>query len=114
MSENKPSAAIKVLPGVSIYQVQNSPYWFVRVWDRHTKKYVVKSTGLTSQISARKAAQELAVELLSDRQAVERNFQFRTYCERLLKKEQVVTAKGERSVGSFKAMKWCIENRCGV
>ena len=110
MKEKTRASAIKVLPGVSIYQVQNSPYWFVRVWNRQTKKYAVKSTGQTSQILARQAAQELAVALLGDRQAVDRNFQFQTYCDRLLKKEQAITAKGDRSVGSFKAMKWCIQN----
>jgi hypothetical protein len=37
-------AAIRVLPGVSIYKVENSRFWYVRVRDREKKRYVVRGT----------------------------------------------------------------------
>ena len=99
------------MPGISIYKVENSQFWYVRVWDRDRKKYVVKGTGETSQINAKRVAQELALGLLKSKKVVEREFSFRTYANALLKKEKEVASKGGRSVGSYKAMKWCIENK---
>jgi hypothetical protein len=103
-------SAIRVLPGVSIYKVENSRFWYVRVWDREKKRYVVKGTKETSSIAAKKLAQDLAVTLLQKKKPSEREFSFKTYALRLIKKEEQVTAKGDRSVGSFKAMKWCLYN----
>ena len=55
----KTPSAIKIYKGLSIYRVANSPFWMVRVWDRKRKKYLVKSTGETSSILAKEAAQDL-------------------------------------------------------
>jgi hypothetical protein len=46
---NVPSA-INLYKGLSIYKVGGSSKWYVRVWDRRTKKYLVKSTGEDSSI----------------------------------------------------------------
>jgi hypothetical protein len=110
-AESTRSSAIKVLPGVSIYQVANSRFWYVRVWDRSRKRYVVKGTGETNQIAARKAAQQLAVSLLSDQKQVDQEFAFGRYAKALLRQEAAATAKGNRSTGSLKAMQWCLNNK---
>ena len=66
MGQPKPKAsddtfkAIKLYRGVSIYRVPQSRNWYVRVWDRERKRYVVKATGESSSIRARQAAQDLA------------------------------------------------------
>lgn len=107
-------SAIRVLPGVSIYKVENSRFWYVRVWDREKKRYVVKGTKETSSIAAKKLAQDLAVTLLQKKKPSEREFSFKTYALRFIKKEEQVTAKGDRSVGSFKAMKWLYNDEWGL
>ena len=57
-------SAIRLYKGLSIYRVANSPNWIVRVWDRKRKRYLVKTTGESSSIRARDAAQDLALALL--------------------------------------------------
>ena len=110
-TETKSNSAISIFKGVSIYKVANSKYWYVRVWDSDRKKYIVKGTGETSSILAKKAAQELAIALLKEKAPVVKEFNFRVYCLKLLRNEKEVVEKNQRSVGSFKAMKWCIENK---
>ena len=51
--------AIKLYKGLSIYRVKGSPFWYVRIWDRRSKKYIVKSTGEESSLMARDVAQDL-------------------------------------------------------
>ena len=43
--------AIKLYKGLSIYRVKGSPFWYVRIWDRRSKKYIVKSTGRNSYLN---------------------------------------------------------------
>ena len=56
---SKTPSAIRLYQGLSIYRVENSTKWYVRVWDRKRKKYIVKSTGEESAIKAKALAQEL-------------------------------------------------------
>ena len=60
-------SAIKIYRGVSIYKVRGSQYWYVRVWDRDKKRYIVKGTGETSVIGAREVAKDYALSLLKTR-----------------------------------------------
>ena len=113
MSKNPDTTSpksISIFKGVSIYRVSNSKFWYVRVWDSERKKYTVRGTGETSSILARKAAQDLAISMLKEKKPVEREFAFKLYCLKLLRNETEVVARNKRSIGSFKAMKWCIEN----
>ena len=68
----KTPSAIRLYQGLSIYRVENSTKWYVRVWDRKAKKYIVKSTGEESAIKAKALAQELALSLLKAEKPVER------------------------------------------
>ena len=70
-------SAIKIYRGVSIYKVNGSQYWYVRVWDKERQKYIVKGTGETSAIAAREVAKDYALSLLKQDRTVEREFTFR-------------------------------------
>lgn len=106
----KAPSAIKLYKGLSIYRVANSSLWYVRVWDRRTKKYIVKSTGMDSSIKAREVAQELALSLLKAEKIVEREFTFKHFALKLLHKSRLQSASGERSVGYMKSIHWAIQN----
>ena len=58
---SKAPAAIKLYKGLSLYRVEQSSKWYVRVWEKKTKKYLVKSTGENPVIRAREVAQELSL-----------------------------------------------------
>ena len=45
-------AAIKIYKGLSIYRVNGSMNWYVRIWDSKKKKYLVKSTGCDNAVQA--------------------------------------------------------------
>ena len=40
----KAPSAVRLYKGLSLYRVANSAMWYVRVWDKKRKKYLVKST----------------------------------------------------------------------
>jgi len=48
--------AIKIYRGVSIYQVDGSQNWYLRIWNREKQRYIVKATGQTSAVKARELA----------------------------------------------------------
>ena len=66
---SKAPSAIKLYKGLSLYRVERSTKWYVRVWDKKTKKYLVKSTGEDTVIRAREVAQELALSSAQVRKA---------------------------------------------
>ena len=76
---SKAPSAIRLYQGLSIYRVENSTKWYVRVWDRKRKKYIVKSTGEDSAVKAKALAQELALSLLKAEKPVEREFSFNNF-----------------------------------
>ena len=106
----KTPSAIKIYKGLSIYRVSNSPYWMVRVWDRKRKKYLVKSTGETSSILAKEAAQDLAVALLRAEVPVKVEYTFKTYAHKLLQRSKIQAQNGERNPRYVKTMHWAISN----
>lgn len=106
----KAPSAIRLYKGLSIYRVENSTKWYVRVWDRRTKKYIVKSTGEDSAIKARDMAQELALSLLKAEKPVERQFTFHHFALKLLNRSRLQQQSGDRSKGYVKALHWAIQN----
>ena len=42
---------------LAIYKTHASPYWFARILDHNTKKYLVRSTKETARVKARKVAE---------------------------------------------------------
>lgn len=102
--------AINLYKGLSIYRVANSPNWMVRVWDRKRKKYLVKTTGETSSILARDAAQSLALSMLRSEPIVTTEFLFATYAQKLLRKTAILSETGERNANYVKTIHWAVQN----
>jgi hypothetical protein len=101
---------IVLFPGIAIYRIGKNSNWFVRVRDTESGVYRVKSTGNSSSIKAKAIAKQYAVELRNAERSVPREYQFTHFALELLKTETLRVSKGERSIGSLKAMRWCIEN----
>jgi hypothetical protein len=106
---NLPSA-INLYKGLSIYKVAGSMKWYVRIWDRRTKKYLVKSTGEDSSIKARAVAQELALSMLRSEPVIESRFTFRYFALKLLHKSRLQGKVGDRSDGYVKSIHWAVQN----
>ena len=102
--------AIQLYRGVSIYQVKGSKNWYVRIWDRHRKRYIVKATGQTSAIKAREVAQSHALSLLQAEPVVEVEFSFRHFAIKCISKSQELAAKGERNANYARTIIWAIQN----
>ena len=109
-AESADLRAIKLYRGVSIYKVRGSQYWYVRVWDRDKKRYIVKATGETSAIGAREVAKSHALSLLKAESPVAREFTFRHFAIKCLSKNTTMVADGERNLGYLKAIKWSLQN----
>jgi len=107
---SKAPSAIRLYQGLSIYRVENSTKWYVRVWDRKRKKYIVKSTGEESAIKAKALAQELALSLLKAEKPVDREFTFLNFALKLLHRSRLQQQYGDRSKGYVKALHWAIQN----
>jgi len=60
---------ITVHKGIAIYKTHASPFWFARIRDPQSRKYIVRSTKEKSRLEARKVAEELAVYILSRHKA---------------------------------------------
>lgn len=84
--------------------------WYVRTWDRRTKKYLVKSTGEDSSIKARAVAQELALSMLRSEPVIESRFTFRHFALKLLHKSRLQGKAGDRSDGYVKSIHWAVQN----
>ena len=107
---SKAPSAIKLYKGLSLYRVERSSKWYVRVWDKKTKKYLVKSTGEDTIIRAREVAQELALSLLKSEKPVEREYTFGHFALKLLHRSRLQHQTGERSQGRIKALQWAVQN----
>lgn len=107
---SKAPSAIRLYQGLSIYRVENSTKWYVRVWDRKRKKYIVKSTGEDSAVKAKALAQELALSLLKAEKPVEKEFTFFNFALKLLHRSRLQQTSGDRSKGYVKALHWAIQN----
>ena len=106
----KAPSAVRLYKGLSLYRVANSSKWYVRVWDKKRKKYLVKSTAEDTLIRAREVAQELALSLLKAEKPVEKEFTFRHFALKLLHRSSLQHQTGERSHGYMKALHWAVQN----
>jgi hypothetical protein len=102
--------AVKVVPGVSIYKVRGSQYWYVRVWDSARAKYVVRSTRETSRIEARRAAVDFARSITQSQDRVKRQFMFEHFADKTMTKASRLVAGGERHIGTVKAIEWALQD----
>src|SRR5664280_539809 len=88
---------IKIRRGLAIYKTHASPYWFARILDPNTKKYLVRSTKETSRLPARKVAEELDADLKGQQRLVPREFSFKYYATRFIEKGRRLVATGDRN-----------------
>ena len=102
--------AIKLYRGVSIYQVDGSQNWYVRIWNREKQRYIVKATGQTSAAKAREVALSHAVTLLKDQPVVEPEFTFRHFAIKCISKNQTLVGKGQRNGNYGRVITWVIQN----
>ena len=83
----------------------------MRVWDRERGCYRVKSTLVTDSHKAQKIALIFARDKWLSPPEIPKDYQFTRFSLELLQREDARVLKGERSIGSLKAMRWCIEAR---
>lgn len=102
--------AVKLYRGVSIYKVDGSANWYVRVWDSANKRYIVKTTGERGAARAREVAKHYALELLRSEKPVDREFTFRHFALKCLSKSSDLVAKGERNSNYVRVIQWAIQN----
>src|SRR5207248_6787642 len=102
--------AIKLYRGVSIYQVDGSKSWYVRIWNREKQRYIVKATGQTSAAKAREVALSHAASLLKDEPVVDPEFTFRQFAIKCISKNQLLVGKGERNSNYGRVITWVIQN----
>jgi hypothetical protein len=103
-------SAIKIYRGVSIYRMEGSQFWYVRVWDKERQKYIVKSTGESSAINAKEMAKSHALSLLKQEQIVDKEYTFKYFGLKLLQKQTLMAKSGERNANYLKTLQWAIQN----
>ena len=87
---------LRIQKGLAIYQVNASPYWYARIRDPSTKRHVVRSTKETSQLRARKIAEELFLSVLRNSpQAVPKDRTFGYFADELISLEKLKGERGE-------------------
>jgi hypothetical protein len=102
--------AIKLYRGVSIYQVDGSRNWYVRIWNREKQRYIVKATGQTSAAKAREVALSHALTLLKQQPVVDPEFTFRHFAIKCISKNRVLVGKGQRNSNYGRVITWVIQN----
>ena len=100
---------IKLFDGLSIYKTSTTTNWMMRVWDVNLRQYVIKSSGQHSVVAAKKEALRFVKTVLTAEPILAEEHKFTAHCLMMLAKETKRAHKGERSIGSVKAMRWCIE-----
>src|SRR5271167_181049 len=94
-SRNALKGPIKpIQKGLAIYQINASPYWYARVRDPSTSRYIYRSTKETSRLRARKIAWELFLSVVRNSPlAVPKDRTFGYFADELISIEKL---KGER------------------
>ena len=101
---------IKIRRGLAIYKTHASPYWFARILDPNTKKYLVRSTKETARVNARKVAEELEVDLKGQQRLVPREFSFKYYATRFIEKGRRLAATGDRNANYIRTAQLFLDN----
>lgn len=98
--------------GLAVYKVGASPYWQCRMRIRSKGSYVCRSTGKTSLIEARKAAEELYSQTVQQLKVPEvpKSRTFDSFADKLIKKQYELAKRGVRSLKLAKSDEWLINN----
>lgn len=111
MVKSKLPSAVKIYKGLSIYKVNGSNFWYVRLWDSKKKKYLVKSTGFDNVIQAREAAIDLSNSILRNQPLVETEYTFKHFALRYLNSLRKKVMRGDLSKGYEHSMNFSIQNK---
>lgn len=101
---------IKLRRGLAIYKTHASPYYFARILDKRTKKYIIRSTKESSRIQARDVAEELATSLLSKQEIISNEHTFDYYTDRMLKRAEIGIAQGTKNPQYLRVVNGVIDN----
>lgn len=101
---------LNVHKGVAIYKTHASPFWFARIRDPRTRRYVVKSTKETNRITARQVALELADAVLGADKPVPTQFSFTYFANRFLAKGQRLADAGDRNANYVRTARLAVNN----
>ena len=101
---------ITVHKGIAIYKTHASPFWFARIRNPKTRRYVARSTKETSRIKAREAAEELARDILSQQKATPKEFSFAYYAARFVAKGRRLVEQGERNANYVRTAALVVNN----
>ena len=86
----------RIQKGLAIYQVNASPYWYARIRDPSTRRHIVRSTKETSQLKARKIAEELYLSVIRNNHvAVPKERTFGYFADELISLEKLKGERGE-------------------
>jgi integrase len=87
---------VRIQKGVAIYQVNASPYWYARIRDPSTRRHIVRSTKETSQLRARKVAEELYLSVIRNCPlAVPKDRTLGYFADELISLEKLKGERGE-------------------
>jgi Phage integrase family len=101
---------IKIRRGLAIYKTHASPYWFARILDPNTKKYLVRSTKEKARLPARKVAEELDADLKGQQRLVPRELSFKYYATRFIEKGRRLAATGDRNANYIRTAQLFLDN----
>ena len=94
-TNNQKTHTKTIRKGLSLYKVNRSPYWFVRIWVGGEKKHIVRSTKETSRLVAEEVAEEFFQDLKTKRfvDGVPRKLTFINYAEMLIDEQKRLSGK---------------------
>ena len=103
--------AITIRAGLAIYKTLASPFYFARIWNAKSKKYVVRSTKETTRIEARKVAEETYQSLHQSGALTQapREMTFQHFAEQAIKQAQFDVASGIRRQTHIKDIRYVLE-----
>lgn len=94
-TNNQKTYTKTIRKGLSLYKVNRSPYWFVRIWVGGEKKHIVRSTKETSRLVAEEVAEKFFQDLKTKRfvDGVPRKLTFINYAEMLIDEQKRLSGK---------------------
>ena len=114
MAENRNewvAGPIEVRKGLVLYKKRSSPYYFARLRDTQTRRYVVRSTKRKTEMDARRAAEEWAVEFYLKAPAIPRSMTFEAYADRFIRSAVADSKSGARSPRYAKDARNILDNK---
>ena len=103
--------AITIRQGLAIYKTLASPFYFARIWNNKTKKYVVRSTKEKTRLEAKTIAEEIFSNLHTSGAltAAPREMTFSHFADQTIKQAEFDVAAGARQQSHIKDIRYILE-----